>query len=266
MIELKDWILNTIMDKDAADIVQARLDDAGVQVVTGRYVKSIVGNGYRADTVGGVVLDDGRSIPCDMVVVAIGVVPRTELAKNAAIKVNRGITVDRTMRTSHPDVYACGDAAEAYDFLLGTDRVIPIWPSAYLGGRTAGFNMAGKGVTYSGSTPMNSLKYFGLPIVAAGMFITPPGDEYETIAVAEKDHYRKLVLRNGTIVGMTFIGDISRAGIVFNLMRDSIDVSKYKSDLLADDLGVASLPKDIWQGWMQRATGSPIPEPAYQWP
>jgi hypothetical protein len=65
---------------------------------------------------------------------------------------------------------------------------------------------------------------------------------------------------------MTFIGDISRAGIVFNLMRDSIDVSKYKSDLLADDLGVASLPKDIWQGWMQRATGSPIPEPTYQWP
>ncbi|MCL0029932.1 hypothetical protein M1O20_07350, partial [Dehalococcoidia bacterium] len=85
------------------------------------------------------------------------------------IKVNRGIIVDRHMATSSPDVYACGDAAEAYDFVYGENRLTPIWPNAYMAGRIAGFNMAGTPTEYPGGTAMNSLKYFGLDIVAAGM-------------------------------------------------------------------------------------------------
>jgi len=253
VVELKDRVLNTILDVKAASIVEARLARAGVEVVTGRYVKEIVGRSPRPDSVGGVVLDDGRGIPCHMVVVAIGVVPRTELAKGTSIRVNRGIVVDRRMNTSHPDVYACGDVAEAYDFVLGSERVIPIWPSAYIGGRTAGFNMAGGDAEYPGSTPMNSLKYLGLPIVAAGMFDAPQEDGYEELVASRGEVYRKVVLRDGVLVGMTFVGDIARAGIVFNLLREGADVSSYKQALLADDLGLASLPEQVWQGRMERA-------------
>lgn len=256
IVELKDWVLNTILDKDAASLVQARLAGAGVEVATGRYVKEIRGNRIRPHVVDGVTLDDGRQVPCQMVVVAIGVLPRTELARGTAIKVNRGIVVDRRMRTSHPDVYACGDVAEAYDFVLGSERVIPIWPTAYLGGRTAGFNMAGGSAEYPGGTPMNALKYFGLPIIGAGMFSAPEGNGYESMVVARGDIYRKLVIRNGILVGMTFVGDIARAGIVFNLLREGADVSGYKDLLLADELGLASLPEKVWKDWMQKAEGA----------
>lgn len=255
IVELKDWVLNTILDRDAASLVQARLARAGVEVATGRYVKEICGNRLKPHVVGGVTLDDGRWVPCQMVVVAIGVLPRTELARGTAIKVKRGIVVDRCMRTTHPDVYACGDVAEAYDFVLGSERVIPIWPAAYLGGRTAGFNMAGESTEYPGGTPMNALKYFGLPIIGAGMFSAPEGNGYESMVVARGDIYRKLVIRNGILVGMTFVNDITRAGIVFNLLREGVDVSGYKDLLLADELGLASLPEKVWRDWMRRAEG-----------
>jgi NAD(P)H-nitrite reductase large subunit len=260
MVELKDWVLNTILDPDAAGIVESRLSGANVKVITGHYVEEITGNRFQPDIVGGVVLDDGRNIPCQMVVVAIGVLPRTELVTDTPIETNRGIVVDRSMRTSHPNVYACGDVAEAYDFVLGSERVIPIWPTAYLGGRTAGFNMAGSDAEYPGGTPMNALKYFGLSIIGAGMFSAPEEDGYESLVVSEGERYRKLVLRNGVVVGMTVVGDISRAGILFNLLRDSVDVSDYKSELLADNLGLASLPEEVWKGWMERAEATALRE------
>jgi len=75
---------------------------------------------------------------------AIGVAPRTELLVDTPIRINRGIMVDETMRTNSPDVYACGDVAEAYDLILKQNRLLPLWPLAMLGGQVAGYNMAGK--------------------------------------------------------------------------------------------------------------------------
>ena len=81
--------------------------------------------------------------------------------KDTEIKVNRGILVDRQMETSYPGVYACGDVAEAYDFIYASNRVVPIWPNAHIGGRIAGPNMAGQNAEYDGGTAMNSLKKVG---------------------------------------------------------------------------------------------------------
>jgi len=78
--------------------------------------------------------------------------------------VKTGIVVDRFMCTSVPDVYACGDVAETYDFIIGQNRLLPNWPVARLGGRIAGYNMAGKRTKYPGGTMMSALKYFGVPI------------------------------------------------------------------------------------------------------
>ncbi len=100
---------------------------------------------------------------------AIGVVPRTELVIGSAVKINRGIVVDNLMQTNVPDVYASGDVAEAYDFIINQNRTLPLWPLAVLEGRVAGYNMAGKKTTYGGGTNMSSLKYFGIPIVSIGL-------------------------------------------------------------------------------------------------
>jgi len=205
--------------------------------------------------VSSVTLGSGRSLPCELVIVAIGVKPRVDIASAAGIKINRGIVVDRRMAASCPDVYACGDVAEAYDFVYKENRVIPIWPNAFIGGRTAGLNMVGENAEYPGGTSMNSLKYFGMAMVSAGTVI-PPVDSYEALTEKHGDVYRKVVLKDGVIAGMLFTGDIDKSGIVYNLMKKRVNVEDFKQALISDDFGLASLPEEMWQSLLVQ-TGVP---------
>jgi nitrite reductase (NADH) large subunit len=190
-----------------------------------------------------------------MVIVAIGVRPRLELAAAGGIRTNRGIIVDRHMATSSPDIYACGDVAEAFDFVYGENRLTPIWPNAYEGGWVAGRNMAGRPTGYPGGTAMNAMKYFGVNIVSAGL-VVPPDDSYETLSLKNDGVYRRVVIKDGRLTGLVFAGDIEKSGIVYNLMKDGTDVSDFKKDLVADDFGLASLPPTIWRERLARPEAS----------
>ncbi len=242
IIEMKDRVLNTILDEEASAMEAQALAENGVNVITGHTVARI--NSLLTSEVGGVVIDDGRVLPGDMVIFAIGVRPRLELAAESGIRTNRGIIVDRHMMTSTPDIYACGDAAESYDFVLGENRPTPVWPNAYEGGWAAGLNMAGVPAEYPGGTAMNALKYFGINIVSAGL-IAPPDDDYEEIVYRRNGVYRKVVIKDGRLTGLIYAGDIEKSGIVYNLMKDGTDVSEFKKALVADDFGLASLPEAI---------------------
>jgi NAD(P)H-nitrite reductase large subunit len=244
IVEMKERILNTILDEEASALAAERLKEAGVKIVTGHTVAA-VSSYYLSGEVTGVTLDDSRPIPCELVIVAIGVQPRTDLA-GTGIKVNRGIVVDRHMATSSADVYACGDVAEAYDFVYGQNRLTPIWPNAYLGGRIAGFNMAGVTKEYQGGTSMNSLKYFGLAIVSAGM-VEPPDQSYQVLAKKREHTYKKVILKDGLVLGLVFAGDIEKSGIVFSLMKERVNVEGFKQALVADDFGLISLPEEMWR-------------------
>jgi NAD(P)H-nitrite reductase large subunit len=115
-----------------------------------------------------------------------------------------------------------------------------------VGGRVAGLNMAGAPAEYPGGTAMNALKYFGVNIVSAGI-VTPPDDSYEVIANKTNNIYKKVVVKNDRIVGMVFAGDIETSGIVYNLMKDRVNVDDFKEALVADGFGLASLPEEIWR-------------------
>jgi NAD(P)H-nitrite reductase large subunit len=165
----------------------------------------------------------------------------------SAVKTNRGIVVDNLMQTSVPDVYASGDVAEAYDFIINQNRTLPLWPLAILEGRVAGYNMAGKKTTYGGGTNMSSLKYFGIPIVSIGL-ANPKEDPTLEVLVkhdVENKLYKKIVLRNNIIVGITLVNCIERAGVLFYLMKNTINVKKFKQQLLAEDFSWASLPLSL---------------------
>lgn len=246
VVEMKDRVLNTLLDDKASAIALEALVANDVNVVTGRTVKEI-NRGKENNHITSVTLDNGCGIDCDLVIVAIGVRPRMELAEKAGLKTNRGILVDLKMKTSHRAVYACGDVVEAYDFVTGEKRVIPIWPSAYIGGRVAGFNMAGVASTYAGGTPMNSTKYFGLAISSAGMY-EAPDDKHETIVEEAEGYYHKLVLdKKGIITGIIFSGSIEPSGIVYGLMKDKVDVSAFKEMLVKVDMSFMSLPEELWR-------------------
>ncbi len=244
VVELQEKILSLLLDAKASDIVEAIIRKAGVNFATGQSVQKILGRPENEGAVGGVILTKGDQVPCDLVIVAIGVLPRTELVAGTAVKLNRGIVVDNFMQTTVPDVYASGDVAETFDFILNQNRLLPLWPLAVLEGRVAGSNMAGAKVTYEGGTNMSSLKYFGIPIVSIGM-ANPKEDPTLEILVKQdlqNNVYKKLVLKNNVIVGMTLVNCIDRAGILFNLMKTQVNVKKFKQDLLRDDFGLAVLP------------------------
>jgi len=250
VVEMKYRILNTILDEQASSIAEEALKKAGIRIITGRNVAEITGK----ELVRGVVLDNGEDMPCSLVVVAIGVSPRIELARGTEIKVNRGISVDKHMATNYPDVYSCGDATEAYDFVYGANRLTPIWPNAYIGGRVAGYNMAGVKAEYPGGTAMNSLNYFGLDIASAGMASPLEGDGYEYISKQKDGIYQRVVLKDDRIVGMVCVGAIEKAGILFSLMRDKVKVNSFKKMLLSDNFGLVFLPKELWQKRLEKDT------------
>ena len=249
LVELKQHILNLILDEKASEIAEKVLTEAGVTVITGQTVQHILGRKDNEGSVGGVVMTDGKEIPCDLVVVAIGVIPRTELVKETDMKLNRGIVVDRFMRTNIPDVYACGDVAEAHDFLLNGNRLLPLWPLAHLGGQVAGYNMAGKKVEYAGGTVTSSLKYFDLPIIAVGNTNPEDSGDYELLVERqpEKTVYKKILLKDNRIVAFIFLGDIEKAGILFHLLKNHVDVSEIKDRLLSEDFGIVTLPESLRQ-------------------
>lgn len=244
VVEMRDYLLNTILDAETGTIAGNAVKKAGLSIITGHTVTEIEDG--TTGTVGGVVLDDGSRLPCQMAILAIGVRPNTTLAIGTGLRVNRGILVDRHMATNIQDIYACGDAAQAYDFVMGDERLSPVWPNACTGGRIAGLNMAGTASEYTGGTAMNSIKYFGLEIASAGM-VNPPDSSYETVRGAKNGSFRKLILKEGRICGMVFAGNIEKCGIVFGLMKEKVDVSSFKNLLVADELNLAALPDEIWQ-------------------
>jgi nitrite reductase (NADH) large subunit len=95
---------------------------------------------------------------------------------------------------------------------------------------------------------MSSLKYFGIPLVSVGLANPKPDDasmEVQSKIDLEHNVYKKLVLKNNVIVGMTMVNCIERAGVLFNLMKNQINVKKFKQDLLRDDFGLAVLPASL---------------------
>jgi NAD(P)H-nitrite reductase large subunit len=256
VVELKDRILNLILDETASRIFADIMEDSGVTIITEQTVKSIIGKFEDDTVVEGVILSNGEEIPCDLVIFAIGVIPRTELVVGTDVKINRGIIVNKHMRTNVPDIYACGDVAEIYDFTFGENRVLPLWPTAHLGGKVAGYNMAGKKAEFPGGTAMSALKYFKLPVISVGLVNPTNGDENEVMIQHDttRNVYRKVVLRQGTIVGFTLVNDIERAGVLFYLMHNQLDVKEFGSQLVSDDFSLASLPLAIRKNLFMEGT------------
>ena len=246
IVELKDRILSLILDSEASGLVSEVVEEAGVKIVTGRSATKIVGRKNAESEVGGVVLDDGTELACDLVVFAIGVTPRIDMIDPKQIRVNRGVVVDRFMTTSVPDIYACGDAAEAYDFTTEDSRLLPLWPLAYVGGRVAGSDMAGLRLKYPGGTQMSSINYFGLPVISVGM-TNPPNGEYEVLSNLNREirAYRKMVLRSNKIVGVISVGKVKGSGIIFDLLKNKVDVGEFKQKVVSDDFGLIHLSEPV---------------------
>jgi len=244
IVELADRILSAAFDLNAGRIVAKKMKANGIDVINGDTAVRIDGEGTE---ITGVTLKSGDFIPCDTVIVAIGVRPAASFLKGSGIEVNRGVVVDDTMQTNVPGVYAAGDVAEARDFFYGKKLPMPIWPDAYIQGDIAGISMAGGDVQYQGGLPMNSIELFKVPTISMGITNPEPGDRYEVLTYLDlgASVYRKIVLEEGRIVGAVLLGKVDRAGIFAGLIRERVEVAPFKEHLLEPDFGFVHLPKEM---------------------
>lgn len=245
VVELANRVLSAILDESAAGMVQQSLEEHGVTFFLENTVSEILGTDGK---VSGVRLQNGTVCACDRVVIAIGVSPNADLARGTEITVNRGVVVDEALQTSVAGVYAAGDVAEGYDVLYRQKRVLPILPNAYKQGFAAGVNGAGGRMSYRGSFAMNSIGFFDLPMITAGI-VKPEGEEFTTLLTldAKQRRYKKIVLREGKIVGFIALNQIDRAGILTGLMDQEVDVTQFQDDLLREDFGYVYFSKEYRQ-------------------
>lgn len=152
--------VTSALDGDIATHLEQRLVERGVTVGKGVALAEVTSEG--------VTLEDGTSIEADGIIFATGVRPNAELARGAGIRVERGIVVDETMRTSHPDVFAVGDAAQITDGPTGTPVLPLIGTLAMRQALVAVSQILGRPMTMAPATPWGVSKTLGLHWASVG--------------------------------------------------------------------------------------------------
>lgn len=219
VVDLADRILPSILDAEAAPRVQKHLEEAGVSFTLGASVKKFKANEAH--------LTNGEKVPFDVVVLAVGVRPNVELAKEAGCAVGRGIVVDENSKTTVANIYAAGDCTETVNAATGKTQVMALLPNAYLQGEAAGRAMTGGRDGFSTAIPENAIGFFGLHLITAGNY------EGEADLVEDTEtSYKKLFVKDGRLVGYMLIGDVHRAGIYTDLIRKKTPLASLDYDML----------------------------------
>ena len=204
VVEGGEHLLRSQVDAPAGRILARALQRLGTEVYTGaRAVRLTDGPD------GGLRLDNGYTLPTDLVVLTAGGRPSTALARQAGLTVRRGVVVDDRLTTSDPRIHALGDCAEHDGRVTGF--VPPAWEQA---AALAG-HLAGRDVPYRGSRLVARLRATDLDVAVLG----DPRSEAEAGEVVEVSNpvagsHRRLVVRDGRIVAATLVGDLSRVGLI----------------------------------------------------
>lgn len=165
LVELANQVMGPI-DFEMAAIVHAHLKEKGMEI----YLEDGVTSVRHEKDYSVVFLKGTTEIKADMILLGIGVVPDNKLAKMANLELGErgGIKVDKTLKTSNPDIYAVGDAIEVTDYVNGKPTMIPLAGPANKQGRIAANNICGRYEEYAGTQGTSVLKVFDLTVASTG--------------------------------------------------------------------------------------------------
>ncbi len=200
IVHAPEWLMNLQVDRLGGDFVRKAVERLGIFVRTGVAATGFTGT----DKVEGVILKTGEVLPADLVVMAAGVRPRTNVAEASGIPVKRGIVVNDLLATASPGVFALGECAEHNGVVYGI--VPPIWEQCeVLADVLTGANPMAR---YRGSKLYTKLKVAGVDVASMGM-VEPKQDTDEVLQVLEERRgiYRKLIVRDGRLVGAILVGE-----------------------------------------------------------
>ncbi len=246
VVHIMGHLMERQLDEAAGYLLRKALVDKGITVKCSANSKEILG---KDGHVRALLLDDGTELPCDLLVMAVGIRPNTKLAQDAGLAVGKGIHVDDQMVTSDADILAVGECVEHDGAIFGL--VAPLYDQA----KVVAATLMGQPAQFVQKELSTKLKVTGCDLFSAGDFAE--GEDREDIAFRDpaRGVYRRLVLQDNVIVGAVMYGDTADSNWFFGLIRDKTDISDMRETLIfgpayqggapSDPLSaVAALPRD----------------------
>ena len=224
LVDFAGWLLNKQLDERAAKTYIDAFEKNGVKQYYGVGVKEVHVNDQHK--IYEIELSDGTLLPCDFFVITAGVRSNVEFLKDSGLELSKfGLVYDEFGCTSDPDVYGAGDVS----------GLSPIWPVAVKEGMIAAANMTGKKEKMTDFFASKStMSFLGIHTMSLGM-VTPPDDSYR-VDIFDKDGvYKKIVSKDGVIVGALLQGDLAYGGVLQQMIARKIDVRKVKKPLFEID-------------------------------
>lgn len=246
VVHVTNVLMNNQLDPAAAHLLQTELEKRGVEFLMSAQTEAILGDEF----VSGVRFKDGSEVKANLVVMAVGIRPNIDLAKQANLYCERGIVVSDTLQSYDPRIYAVGECAQHRGMAYGL--VAPLFEQA----KVCANHLARYGIArYEGSVTSTKLKVTGIDLFSAGDFIGNDQTEEIVFKDAHRNIYKKLVIEDNRIKGAVMYGDTMDGSWYFQLMRDETDITAFRENILfgkahVGDAGhgevsqIASLPDD----------------------
>jgi nitrite reductase (NADH) large subunit len=222
VLHLMPTLMERQLDPAAAYLLERAITARGIRVITKANTHAIAGE----TKVEGVKLDDGTILEADIVVMAVGIRPSTQLAKESGLDVGRGILVDDAMRTSDPDIFALGECVEHRNICYGL--VAPLYEMA----NVIADRLCAGTADYAGSVTSTKLKVTGIDLFSAGDFAEGEGREEIVLRDAVGGIYKRLVIRENRIIGAVLYGDTTDGPWFFDLLKKGADISEMRETLI----------------------------------
>ncbi len=223
VVHLMGHLMERQLDEAAGYLLRKALVDRGITIRCSTNSKEILGENGK---VRALLLDDGTEIPCELLVMAVGIRPNTKLAADAGLAVGKGIHVDDQMLTSDPDVLSVGECVEHDGAIFGL--VAPLYDQAKVAAET----LLGNDATFVQKELSTKLKVTGCDLFSAGDFSEGEGREDIVLRDPSRGVYRRLVIEGDKLVGAVFYGDTTDSNWFFGLIQSGEDISDMRETLI----------------------------------
>ncbi len=240
VVHLVETLMERQLDASAGACLQRKIEELGIRVLLPRQTKAILGNGHAA----GLAFSTGEEIDADLVVIAAGIKPNSQLARDAGLDVGRGIMVNDYLQTSDPAIYAVGECTEHRGQTFGL-----VAPLIEQGKVLAAAITGNESSAFSGAAPAAKLKIMGLDIFSAGSIDeSEPGVEAVRYEDASLGIYKKLLVKDNVLRGVILVGDASGERRYTQWLTERTGLAPHRRHLLfpppAADTGleVAEMP------------------------
>ena len=231
VVHANEWLMERQLDQMAGKLLQKSLEDRGLKFLLGAQTKELVGSPGTDGAPGRVTaihFKDGTQLATDLVVMAVGIRPNTDLATRMRLHINRGIAVNDTMQTvTDGRIYSVGECAAHRGIAYGL--VAPLFEQA----KVAANHLAEFGIgRYLGSLTSTKLKVTGIDLFSAGDFTGGEGTEEITTSDPFGGVYKKLVLKDDKLIGACLYGDTVDGSYYFKLLRDGRSIGEVRDKLM----------------------------------